>query len=81
MPTRAEMRAARRAARRARRRDAVDSGEAGLIFGVVLILIGALFLARQAIPWFDFHVWWPIGIIGLGALLVVVAMRPGRPTE
>ena len=60
---------------------ALDSGEAGLIFGVVLILIGALFLVREAIPWFDFHVWWPIGIIGLGVLLLVAAMRPRRPTE
>jgi phage shock protein C len=77
--SRAEWRAARRAARRARRRQAIDSGEAGLIFGVVLIVIGALFLAREAIPWFDFLVWWPIGIIGLGVLLLVTAVRPRGP--
>lgn len=81
MPPRVEWRAARRTARRARRREAVDSGEAGLIFGVVLIVIGALFLLRQAMPWFDFHVWWPIGIVALGVLLLLVAVRPGRPTE
>jgi hypothetical protein len=69
------------AARRARRRDAVDSGEAGLILGVVLIVFGALFLLRQAVPWFDFHVWWPIGLVALGVLLIAVAARPGRPTE
>lgn len=79
--TRSEWRAARRAARRARRQEGLGSGEAGLIFGVVLILIGALFLARQVMPWFDFHLWWPIGIIGLGVLLLVAAMRPRRPTE
>ena len=79
--TRSEWRASRRAARRARRHQALDSGEAGLIFGVVLVLIGALFLARQAIPWFDFHVWWPVAIIGLGVLLLLAAMRPRRPTE
>jgi phage shock protein C len=79
--TRSEWRVARRAARRARRHQAFDSGEAGLILGVVLILIGALFLARQAIPWFDFHVWWPVGIIGLGVLLLLAAMRPRRPIE
>lgn len=77
MPTRAE----RRAARRARRREAIGSGEAGLIFGVVLIVIGGLFLARQVMPWFGFHLWWPIGIVALGVLLIVVAVRPGRPTE
>ncbi len=79
--TRSEWRASRRAARRARRHQALDSGEAGLILGAVLILVGALFLAREAIPWFDFHVWWPIGIIGLGVLLLLAAMRPRRPTE
>jgi phage shock protein C len=72
-------RAARRESRPARRRQAIDSGEAGLIFGVLLIVIGALFLVREAIPWFDFHVWWPIGIIGLGLLLLVTAIRPGGP--
>jgi phage shock protein C len=77
--TRAQWRAERRAARRARRHQAIDSGEAGLIFGAVLIVIGGLFLLRQAIPWFDFHVWWPIGIIGLGVLLVVAAARPRPP--
>lgn len=79
--SRSEWRAARRAARRARRHQAVDSGEAGLIFGVVLIVIGALFLVREAIPWFDFNLWWPIGIIGLGVLLLAAAARPRRPGE
>ncbi len=74
--SRADWRAARRAARRARRHQALDSGDAGLIFGAVLIVVGALFLARDAIPWFDFHVWWPIGVIGLGVLLLAAALRP-----
>ncbi|MGZ8513808.1 MAG: PspC domain-containing protein [Candidatus Limnocylindrales bacterium] len=78
--TRSESRAARRAARRARRHEAVDSGEAGLIIGAVLVVIGVLFLLRQTIPWFDFNVWWPMGIIVLGVLLLVVAVRPGRPS-
>lgn len=78
--TRSAWRASRRAARRARRHQAVDSGEAGLIFGVVLIAIGALFLVREVIPWFDFHVWWPLAVIGLGVLLLVAAARPRPPT-
>jgi hypothetical protein len=44
-------------------------------------VFGALFLLRQAVPWFDFHVWWPIGLVALGVLLIAVAARPGRPTE
>lgn len=79
--TRAEWRAARRSARRARRHEGAYSGETGFIFGVVLIVTGALFLLRQAVPWFDFHIWWPIGLVGLGLLLLLVAMRPGRPAE
>jgi len=47
----------------------------------VLIAIGALFLVRQAIPWFGFQVWWPIGLVALGLLLVLVAARPGRPRD
>jgi phage shock protein C len=74
--SRTEWRASRRATRRARRHQALDSGETGLIIGAVLVVIGALFLAREAIPWFDFNIWWPLGIIGLGVLLLAAAVRP-----
>lgn len=80
-PTRSAERTARRAARRARRLEAVDSGGAALIFGVVLIVIGAFFLLRQFLPWFGFHLWWPIAIVTLGILLIVVSVRPSRPTK
>ena len=76
--TRAEDRAARRAGRRARR-DARDSSAVALIIGVVLIAIGGLFLLRQALPWFSFHLWWPIAIVALGVLLILVSVRPNRP--
>jgi phage shock protein C len=80
-PTRASERAARRAARRASRREMVDSGSAALIFGVVLIVIGGLFLLRQLVPWFEFHLWWPIAIVILGVMLIAVAVRPSRPSQ
>ena len=66
---------ARRAARRARRA-AGDPGRGGLIAGLVLILIGGFFLLREFVPWFDWRVWWPVGLIGLGVLLLVFALRP-----
>ena len=72
--TRAEDRAARRALR-----DARDSSAVALIIGVVLIAVGGLFLLRQALPWFSFHLWWPIAIVVLGVLLIVVSVRPNRP--
>lgn len=80
-PTRSAERAARRAARRARRRESVDSGRATLIAGVVLIAIGGFFLLRQLFPWFGVHLWWPIAIVTLGVLLIVLSVRPNRPTE
>ena len=70
----------RRAARRARRASG-GAGRGGLIFGVVLILIGAFFLVRQFVPWFDWNLWWPIGLIALGGLLLVIAIAPGRPSD
>jgi phage shock protein C len=79
--TRGMDRDARRAARRARRRESVGSSGAALVFGVVLIVIGGLFLLRQFLPWFGFHLAWPIAIVALGILLIVVAVRPNRPAE
>jgi hypothetical protein len=65
--------------RRARRqRDPADRARAGLIGGLVLIALGALFLLREFIPAFDFDLWWPTLLIGLGIVLVVVAVVPGR---
>jgi phage shock protein C len=72
-------REARRAARRARR--ASEPGRGGLIAGAILVVIGAFFLVREFIPWFDWNLWWPIGLIGLGALLLVVALTPGRRSD
>jgi phage shock protein PspC (stress-responsive transcriptional regulator) len=73
-------REARRAARRARR-NAGEPGRGGIVGGVVLIIIGGFFLVREFVPWFDWHLWWPIGLIALGGLLLVLAMRPGQPSD
>lgn len=65
--------------RRARRhRDPADRARAGLIGGVVLIGLGALFLLREFVPAFDFDLIWPAALIGLGVVLVVVAVAPSR---
>jgi phage shock protein PspC (stress-responsive transcriptional regulator) len=74
-------REARRAARRARRRDSGGSGRGGLIAGAVLIAIGGFFLIREFVPWFEWRLWWPVGLIGLGALLLVLALLPGRKSD
>jgi phage shock protein PspC (stress-responsive transcriptional regulator) len=76
----ADDREARRAARRARRASS-EPGRGGLVAGIILIVIGGVFLIREFVPWFDWRLWWPIGLIGLGALLLVVAFRPGRSSD
>ena len=80
-PSRSAEREARRAARRARRREGGDSGRGALIGGVVLIVIGGIFLLRELVPWFEFRLWWPVAIVGLGILLIVASVRPNRPAE
>lgn len=76
----ADDREARRAARRARRASG-QPGRGGLVAGAILIVIGAFFLVREFVPWFDWNLWWPIGLIGLGALLLIVALTPGRSSD
>ena len=61
-----------------RERDPADRARAGLIGGVVLIGLGGIFLIREFVPAFDFDLWWPTMLIGLGVLLVVVALVPTR---
>jgi len=69
-PSIAEDWAARRAERRRHRR----SGGGGIVFGSLLILIGAWFLAREYIPWLRVGELWPIALVLLGVVLLVGAM-------
>jgi len=61
-----------------RRRDPADRARGGLILGLLFILIGGIFLVRQFVPAFDFGLWWPAVAIGVGILLVIVALLPPR---
>lgn len=47
--------------------------------GLVLIVIGGLFLVREAIPGFDIGQLWPIASLLLGVTLLALSIRPGRP--
>jgi phage shock protein C len=79
MPGSGGSRAAARAARRAARRQRGDSA-APAVIGAFLILIGGFFLARQWLPALDWDWFWPLMLIGLGVLLLVLAMGR-RPTD
>jgi phage shock protein C len=69
---------ARRAARRARRGMSPDSSRASFVAGLALIVVGVFFLIREVVPWFDWNLWWPVGLIFLGGLFLVIALLPGR---
>jgi phage shock protein C len=63
---------------RAGRRTPDDAMRGGLIAGLLLIVIGGFFLLRQLIPSFDLGAWWPVAAIGLGIVLIVLAVTPSR---
>jgi hypothetical protein len=41
-----------------------------VVGGIILIVLGVLFLARNLIPWFDFSDYWPLILIAIGAALI-----------
>jgi phage shock protein C len=75
---RADARAARRASRRERRR---GTGAAPLLLGALLVLLGVWFLADEYLPNINFDWFWPIVLIGLGVVVLVMAVDRGpKPT-
>jgi phage shock protein C len=63
---------------RAARRGGDDAVRGGLIAGLLLIVLGGFFLVRELIPAVDLGAWWPLVAIGLGIVLIVLAVVPGR---
>lgn len=74
-PTWADDHASRRAARRAAR--AERDGRGVVIFGAILIVVGAWFLLDRYIPDLDGSLVGPIALIVIGALLLAGAMTRG----
>ena len=68
---------ARRAARAARRaaRAGRGNGSAGLVIGGLLVVIGVAFFARELMPTLDLDLFWPLGLIALGVVLVIASVR------
>ncbi len=75
-----QARAARHEAREARRAARRASGLHGsAILGVILVLVGAWFLAREWLPQLDFDWFWPLILVGIGVVLLVSALS--RPPD
>jgi phage shock protein C len=51
------------------------SGTSGLVFGLILIGLGSYFLLREYVTWLDVDRLWPLGLVGIGLVLLVVAIR------
>jgi phage shock protein C len=72
---------ARRAARRARqvaRGESRGFNNGGLLFGLILVIVGAYFLLRNYFPLIDFGFTWPLLIIAIGGVLILGALGIGR---
>jgi len=71
-----DARAARRAARRAQR--AEGDGRGVVIFGAILIVVGAWFLLDRYLTWLDSDLLGPVVLIVVGGLLLAGALGRGR---
>jgi phage shock protein PspC (stress-responsive transcriptional regulator) len=52
-----------------------SSGGGTMVFGLVLVGLGAWFLIREYVPQIDTDLLWPIGLVVLGIVLVVASLR------
>jgi len=55
-----------------------SSGGGTLVFGLILVGLGAYFLIREYVPQIDTDLLWPIGLVALGIVLVVASLRRPR---
>jgi phage shock protein C len=61
-----------------RRHGRRNDNNGALVIGLILIVAGVFFLARQFIPAFNWSLAWPLIVIGGGLLLILLALGRGR---
>lgn len=55
-----------------------SAGNAGVVVGVGLVLLGVWFLVREYLPDIDWSLLWPLVLVGIGVLILVTSMRRGQ---
>jgi phage shock protein C len=60
------------------RSSGVDSGRAGIIVGIGLVLLGAWFLVREYLD-IDWSLIWPLALVAIGGLILVTSARRREP--
>jgi hypothetical protein len=50
----------------------------GLVFGLILVAAGAIFLVGEFLPEIDLSISWPVLSLIVGLVLIVLSIRPGR---
>ncbi len=61
-----------------RERREARAGSGGLLFGLLLILIGGVLLWHQVDPRLNFDLAWPVVIVLFGVVLIAFSFFPGR---
>jgi phage shock protein C len=74
---RAEERARRREARSRARTEggSMRNDRGGIVFGLILVVLGAWFLLKEYFPQLDLDRLWPLLLIGLGLVVLAGAIR------
>jgi phage shock protein C len=73
---RLQAREARRAARRVSRAQR-GPGVAPILIGALLVLLGVYFLVREYVPTIDWNWFWPLVLVGLGVVVLIMAIDRG----
>jgi phage shock protein C len=50
-------------------------GQAGMVVGIGLVVVGLWFLLREYLPEIDWGLIWPLVLVGIGVLVLVTSMR------
>lgn len=53
----------------------------GFLPGIILVILGMIFLLDQAFYWFDFDYIWPLLLIGIGVMLLYRSTSPKREEQ